>query len=66
MNVNTTCARNSTFVKWQDGVSMFGVRFGKEDQAEQVFITKRLITSLFGTKSIASYMSRSLQAQAFI
>lgn len=42
MNVNTTCARNSTFVKWQDGVSMFGVRFAKEDQAEQVFVTKRL------------------------
>ena len=41
MNVNTTCARNSTFVKWQDGVSMVGVRFAKEDQAEQVFISQR-------------------------
>ena len=41
VNVNTTCARNSTFVKWHDGVSMFGVRFAKEDPAEQVFITKR-------------------------
>ena len=50
VNVNTTCARNSTFVKWQDGMSMFGIRFGKEDQAEQVFITKRLETSLLGTK----------------
>lgn len=36
----TTCARNSTFVKWQDGSLMFGVRFAKEDQAEQVFLTK--------------------------
>ena len=45
VNVNTTCARNSTFVKWQDGVSMFGVRFAKEDQAEQVFLVKRLETS---------------------
>lgn len=64
MNVNTTCARNSTFVKWQDGVSMFGIRFAKEDQAEQVLITKRLETnkniliifyfwlSCLGTKSI--------------
>jgi len=41
VNVNTTCARNSTFVKWQDGVSMVGVRFAKEDQAEQVFISQR-------------------------
>lgn len=45
VNVNTTCARNSTFVKWQDGVSMFGIRFAKEDQAEQVLITKRLETN---------------------
>lgn len=64
VNVNTTCARNSTFVKWQDGVSMFGIRFAKEDQAEQVLITKRLETnkniliifyfwlSCLGTKSI--------------
>ena len=42
MNLNTTCARNLTFVKWQDGTSMFGVRFAKEDQAEQVSVTKRL------------------------
>ena len=41
VNVNTSCARNSTFVKWHDGASMFGVRFAKEDPAEQVFITKR-------------------------
>ena len=39
VTANTTCARNSTFVKWQDGVLMFGVRFAKEDQAEQVFVT---------------------------
>ena len=40
VNTNTTCARNSTFVKWQDGLSMFGVRFAKEDQAEQVCVVK--------------------------
>ncbi|PFX19373.1 Protein cordon-bleu, partial [Stylophora pistillata] len=40
VNTNTTCARNSTFVKWQDGLSMFGVRFAKEDQAEQAVIGK--------------------------
>ena len=45
MNVNTVCARNSTFVKWQDGVSMFGVRLTKEDQAEQVLVTMRLKTN---------------------
>jgi len=39
VTVNTTCARNSSFVKWQDGASMFGVRFAKEEQAEQVFVT---------------------------
>ena len=47
-------------------MSMFGIRFGKEDQAEQVFITKRLETSLLGTKWITLYISCSLQAQAFI
>lgn len=47
VNVNTTCARNSTFVKWQDGVSMFGVRLAKEDQAEQVFITMRFETNKY-------------------
>ena len=36
VNVNTACARSTTFVKWQDKSSMFGVRFAKEDQAEQV------------------------------
>jgi len=47
VNVNTTCARNSTFVKWQDGVSMFGVRLAKEDQAEQVFITTGIETNKY-------------------
>ena len=43
VNTNTTCARNSTFVKWQDGLSMFGVRFGREDQAEQVSLSKNMM-----------------------
>ncbi|XP_078377063.1 LOW QUALITY PROTEIN: uncharacterized protein LOC144660326 [Oculina patagonica] len=47
VNVNTTCARNKTFVKWQDGMSMFGVRFAKEDQAEQFLSTvKRMASTL--------------------
>jgi len=44
---STTCARNSTFVWWQDGSSMFGLRFGKENQAEQFLSTvKRMASTL--------------------
>ena len=39
---NTTCTRNSTFVRWQDGSSIFGVRFSKDDQAEQVIFMNSL------------------------
>lgn len=42
MTGTTTCARNSSFVRWQDGAVMFGVRFAKEDQAEKVFVTGSL------------------------
>lgn len=48
VTVDTTCARNSTFVRWQDGSSMFGARFAKEEQAEQVSVfiqNKNLYTS---------------------
>ena len=46
---DTTCARNSTFVRWQDGSSMFGARFAKEEQAEQVHVVienKKFLYSL--------------------
>lgn len=36
---DTKCAQNKAFVKWNEGISnMYGVRFAKESQANQVYI----------------------------
>ncbi|XP_068715419.1 serine-rich adhesin for platelets-like isoform X2 [Montipora foliosa] len=61
---NTTCTRNSTFVRWQDGSSIFGVRFSKDDQAEQFFNTvKRMASTL---AKAAQLMKQQLERKAVI
>lgn len=49
---STTCARNSTFVWWQDGSSMFGLRFGKENQAEQVLMELFILSNFLAINSL--------------
>ena len=49
---STTCARNATFVWWQDGSSMFGLRFGKENQAEQVLMELFILSNILAIDSL--------------